>query len=272
MTFKTALLALTIALGSTARADLVEQWQKAAVRKHPTLAASGSPLNQRFLAIVAEKKSSEPGFFQKPDWPMRAAELAAAEIKKDEMAAAEKAKAEEAKMAEEKERAAEIAEMERQWETQKAKWVFDRLVFGDDEATIIKKLNLSKLVTARTAGGARVALSSRYRWMIGEHKFDLDFEMTPTFQGLTISPLPESTGDLDSLIKEDWTALRTAAIERFGAPTKSIPFPAAAQLQKGGLTATDTWNQPTRTITLGVAEDEGKGQATLKIDSPGGKR
>lgn len=271
MTSKFALLALPLVLGSTARADLVEQWQKAAVRKHPTLATSGSPLNQRFLTIVAEKKVSEPDFFKKPDWPMRAAELAAAEIKKDEMAAAEKTKADEAKKAEEKERTAEVAEMERQWETQKAKWVFDRLVFGDDEPTVIKKLNLSKLVTARSAGGARVALSSRYRWMIGEHKFDLDFEMGPAFKGLTISPLPESTGDLDSLIKEDWTALRAAAIEHFGAPTKSVPFPAAAQLRKGGLTATDTWDQATRTITLGVAEDEGKAQAALKISGGGGR-
>jgi hypothetical protein len=271
MNFKPALLALTLALTSTALADLVEQWQKAAVRKHPTLATSGSPLNQRFLAIVAEKKASEPGFFQKPDWPMRAADAAAEAVKKDEKAAAEKAKVEEAQMAEEKERAAEQAELEKSWEVQKAKWVFDRLVFGDDEATVIKKLNLSKLVTARSSGGARVALSSRYRWVIGEHKFDLDFEMSSGFKGLTISPLPESTADLDSLIKEDWTALRAAAIERFGAPTKSTPFPAAAQLKKGALTATDTWEQATRTITLGVAEDDGKGQATLKISAPGGR-
>lgn len=261
------LIAATLTLPA-AHSQMAERWQKAAVQKHPSLATPGSPLNQRFLAIVAEKRASDPGFFQRADWPVRAADAAAEALRAEEAAAAVKAKAEGERMAAEKERAAEVAAMEREWEQQKAKWVFERLVFGDDEQTVVRKLNLSKLVAQRSPGNVRIALSSRYRWTIGERKFDLDFDMKPGLAAITLAPLPESTADLDSLVHGDWDALRAAAIERFGAPSKSTPFPTAAQLRRGDLTATDTWEQPTRTITLGVAEDGDKCQATLRIADP----
>ncbi|MEI9892973.1 MAG: hypothetical protein WDN28_03410 [Chthoniobacter sp.] len=82
--------------GHALAAQTVETWQKAAVQKHPTLAQAGSPLNVRFLAIVAEKRQSEPAYFSRPDWPMRAADAADAALRAEELAVSEKAKAEEA--------------------------------------------------------------------------------------------------------------------------------------------------------------------------------
>ena len=87
-----------LTLAQPLAAQTAEQWQKSAVQKHPMLAQAGSPLNQRFLALVAAKRQAEPAFFSKPDWPMRAAEEAAATLKVEDMAAAAK-KAEEEKAA-----------------------------------------------------------------------------------------------------------------------------------------------------------------------------
>lgn len=249
-------------------AKLVEQWQKAAVQKHPSLATAGSALNQRFLAIVAGKRTSDTAFFAAPDWPMRAAEAAAAELKAEETAAKEKAKAEMERTETERARAEEIAEWEREWEGERKRWVFDRLVFGDKEEVVVRKLNLSKLVTARAAPGGRVALSSRFRWVIGESKFNMDFEMKDGLAAITFECLPEDVGDLDSLIHEDWERLRTATIELFGQPVRSVTFPKAERLTRGGLTETDAWEQPARQVTLGISEDEGKCTATLRINSP----
>src|SRR5258708_5748932 len=76
-------------------AQTVERWQAAAVMKYPALKESGSPLNQQFLATIAEKRKSEPGFFNQPDWPMRAADLAVEQMRATEAAAKQKALADE---------------------------------------------------------------------------------------------------------------------------------------------------------------------------------
>ena len=59
-----------------ARINVELKMQAAAVLKYPALKESGSPLNQQFLATIAEKRKSDPAFFNQPDWPMRAADLA----------------------------------------------------------------------------------------------------------------------------------------------------------------------------------------------------
>jgi len=72
-------------------AQTVERWEAAAVLKYPALREQGSPLNKQFLAVVAAKRQSEPDFFNQPDWPLRAADLAIAEIKNAEAAPKQKA-------------------------------------------------------------------------------------------------------------------------------------------------------------------------------------
>lgn len=280
MKFIAALIATSLALSAIAVSQTVEAWQKAAVRKYPALGKPGSPLNEKFLAIIAEKKTSEPAYFQRIDWPMRAADAAMKAVRDDEAAAKEKAKADaeaaamraksdQRQAAMDEAKAIEMARLEKEWEKQKDRWIFDRLVFGDDELTIVDKLATSKLVTQRSPGNVRIALGSRYRWVIGERKFDIDLEMVGGLSGITAAPLPESTADLADFVKGDWEALRAALIERVGPPTQSTPFPEAAQLRPGSLTPTDVWQQPHRTITIGVFEEGGRCQAMLRVSMPG---
>jgi hypothetical protein len=280
-----ALLAMLVTLhAAPVPSQTVERWQAAAVLKYPALKQPGSPLNQQFLAVVAEKRKSDPAFFNQPDWPLRAADLAVAGLAAAETAAKEKAKADEP-AAQEKDRAEaaaaksmtreqrekadadrEHAEELAQWESQKDKWVFDRLVFGDSEEVIIRKLNLSKMVSARVAPKARVELNSRYRWVIGERNFNMEFEMKDDkLAAITFGCLAEKTTELDTLVREDWDKLRAAAIERFGPPAKSPGYPAKSALHRGGLSVTDVWERPGSRIELGVAEEESKCNPALRI-------
>jgi hypothetical protein len=279
----------------------VERWQAAAVLKYPALRDPGSPLNKQFLSVVTAKRQSEPAFFNQPDWPLRAADLAVQEIQNAEAAAKQKAIADEqaakakAKAEEEKTKA-EIAarrnmtpderremnrkdvksEMDRlnaeeiaQWDTQKDKWVFDRLIFGDAEDVIIRKLNLSKLVTPRVPPTSRIELNSRFRWDLGERKYNMDFEMKDDkLAAINFGCLSEKTTELDTLVKEDWDKLRAAAIERFGPPTTSNDFPTTKTLKRGGTTVTDIWARPGYAITLGVAEEESRCNPALRIGEP----
>lgn len=253
---------LLLAVATPLCAQTVETWQKAAVQKHPALAQAGSPLNERFLAIVAEKRKSEPAYFSRPDWPMRAADAAEAALRAEELAVTEKAKAEEAA------RLAKMAPEERDWERDKARWVFERLVFGDDEDAIVNKLTHSKLIASRVSPSARVPLGSHFQWVIGDSKFHLDFEMKDKLVAIVFESKAETTDNLDGFIRDDWQKLRASAIEQFGPPAKTVAFPDAKSLHAGGWTVTDTWDRPGSRIKLGVTEDSGKCAATLRISDP----
>jgi hypothetical protein len=246
-----------LALAPPLDAQTVQASQSAAVRKYPALAEAGSPLNQRFLAIVAEKRKSEPAFFTKPDWPLRAADAAAATLKAEE---------EKTKAAEEAQLAAMTPD-ERVWESDKPRWVFERLVFGDGEETIVKKLNGSKIITSRVAPSARVPLGSRFQWVIGESKFHLDFEMKDDhLVAFAFDCSPEKTSNLDGFVHDDWTRLRAAIVDRYGPPAKSVEYPDdTKKLQKGNWTVTDSWERPGFGIKLGVKEDDGRCSAALRI-------
>lgn len=252
------MLAITLPLP----AQSVDTWQTAAVRKYPALTEAGSPLNTRFLAIIAEKKKSDPAFFTKPDWPMRAATAAAEALRAEELAASEKTKSEE------EARLAKMAPEEREWEKDKARWIFERLVFGDKEDTIVSKLNRSKTITSRVSPSMRVVLDSRFQWVIGESKYRLSFEMKDTLAAILVESSPEKAENLAEFIHEDWEKLRKAAIEQFGPPTKTVAFPDAKNLHAGGWTVTDTWDRPGSRIKLGVTEDSGKCSAALRISDP----
>jgi len=263
-------------------AQTVERWQAAAVLKYPALKEPGSPLNRQFLAIVAAKRQAEPGFFTPADWPMRAADLAVEGLKAAETAAQAQAQAEEAKAQAEakaaksmtrdqQERALlaqERADEAAQWEARKAKWIFDKLIFGDSEDVIIRKLNASKLVAPRVAPSLRVDLNSRYRWIVGERKFNLEFEMKESLVAVSFACLAEKTTELDTLVREDWDKLRAAAIELFGPPSKTTDFPDTKGLRRGGLTVTDLWERPGAVIALGVAESESRCHPALRISDP----
>lgn len=243
-------------------AQTVDTWQTAAVRKYPALTEAGSPLNTRFLAIIAEKKKSEPAFFSKPDWPMRAATTAAEALRVEEAAAAAKVKTEDDA------RLAKLTPDERDWERDKARWIFERLAWGDDEETIVKKLNRSKLITSRVSPSMRVVLDSRFQWVIGETKYRMSFEMKDKLAAMTFESSPEKSENLAEFIHEDWEKLRKAVIAQFGEPTKTVPFPDAKALKTGGWTVTDTWDRPATRIKLGVTEDSGRGSAALRIGDP----
>jgi len=246
-------------------AQTAEQWQRAAVQKYPALAQAGSPLNQKFLAIVAAKRTAEPAYFTQPDWPMRAVEEAVAALRAEEMAVAAK-KAEEEKAA-----AAKLAEMspdEQAWEREKERWVFERLVFGDDDGAIAKKLYASKLITARVPPGLRAPLSSRFWWVIGESKYYADFETKDGLVAIVFESLAEPVSALPNLVNDDWKRLREAVVERFGAPAKSVEFPSGGKLHLGGWTVTDTWERPGFRMKLGITEDGGKCSAALRISDP----
>jgi len=255
-------LLVLCAVATPLAAQTVETWQKAAVQKHPALAQAGSPLNVRFLAIVAEKRKSEPAYFTRPDWPMRTADAADAALRAEELAVSEKAKAEEAA------RLAKMTPEEREWDKDKARWIFERLVFGDTEETIVNKLNRSKLITSRVSPSTRVPLGSHFQWVMGETKFHLDFEMKDKLAAILFESPAENTDNLDGFVHDDWQKLRTAAIEQFGAPAKTVAFPDAKSLKAGGWTVTDTWDRPGSRIKLGVTEDSGKCRAALRISDP----
>ncbi|MEP6669660.1 MAG: hypothetical protein ABJF10_10935 [Chthoniobacter sp.] len=253
---------LLLAMALPLAAQTVETWQKAAVQKHPALTQAGSPLNVRFLAIIAEKRKSEPAYFSKPDWPMRAADAADAALRAEDLAVSEKAKAEEAA------RLAKMTPEEREWDHDKARWVFERLVFGDTEETIVSKLTHSKLITSRVSPSTRVPLGTHFQWVLGETKYNLDFEMKDKLAAIVFESPAEATDNLDGFIHDDWQKLRTAAVEQFGPPTKTIAYPDAKALHAGGWTVTDTWDRPGSRIKLGVTEDSGKGRAALRISDP----
>ena len=257
-----ALLLIVLAMTMPLSAQSVDTWQTAAVRKYPALTEAGSPLNTRFLAIIAEKKKSEPAFFSKPDWPMRAATAAAETLRAEELAVSTKAKAEEDA------RLAKMAPEEREWEKDKARWIFERLVFGDKEEAIVSKLNRSKIITSRVSPSMRVVLDSRFQWVIGESKYRLSFEMKDTLAAILVESSPEKAENLAEFIHEDWEKLRKAAIENFGEPTKAVAFPDAKSLHPGGWTVTDTWGRPGSRIKLGVTEDSGRCSAALRISDP----
>lgn len=284
VTMKVILLALLASLATLHAAPVpsqtVERWQTAAVIKYPALKQPGSPLNVQFLALIAEKRKSEPAFFTQPDWPLRAADAVAAKMQAEELAAKEKAKAEdlayskmskkERREVDEKEEKAEKAEnFEKETERKKDQWIFDRLVFGDTEENIMTKLYASTLVTSRVGQSARVELDLRFRWVIGETKFNIGFEFkNDHLSAMNFNCVPERPTELDTLIREDWDRLRAAAIERFGPPTKSAAYPTVSKLQRGGITVTDVWERPGRPIALGIKEEEGKCNPTLRISDP----
>lgn len=280
-------LALAVSLHAAAPAQSVERYQAMAVLKYPALKESGSPFNKQFISVVNAKRQSEPAFFNAPDWPLRAAELAATEMQAAENAAREKAKAEEAKakaeelalskmskserraVEEGKEQAEKIAKLEADTEKKKDQWVFDQLIFGDSEEFIRHKLYKSKLVTFRAGPNARAELSDRFRWEVDERKFNIAFEMKDdALAGITFDCLPQRSSELDTIVKEDWDKLRAAAINLFGEPTKTIGFPTTAKLRRGGVTVTDVWERPGRPVSLGLRESEGKCNPTLKIADP----
>ncbi|MEI9892974.1 MAG: hypothetical protein WDN28_03415 [Chthoniobacter sp.] len=62
----------------------------------------------------------------------------------------------------------------------------------------------------------------------------------------------ETTDNLDGFIHDDWQKLRTAALEQFGPPAKTVAYPDAKSLHRGGWTVTDTWDRPGSRIKLGV--------------------
>lgn len=262
-----AMLLALLAAALQLTAQTVEQWQRTAVQKHPALAQAGSPLNTRFLALVAEKRKSDPAYFAKPDWPLRAAEEVAAGLRAEEAAANEKkAEMQRAETA----RLEAMTPEEREWEAEKARWVFERLVFGDDQQKIVGKLSLSKLITARAAPSARVPLGSRFWWVMGESKFYLDFQMKDGLAAINFDSLAERTTSLDSVIREDWDKLRAAVIEQFGPPATTIPYPdSAKKLKAGAWTVTDTWERPGSRMKLGLTEDDGKCSVSLRISDPG---
>ena len=264
-----ALLASVAALqAAPAPPQMVERSQKAAVQKHPALGQAGSPLNRKFLAIVAMKRTAEPQFFDQPDWPLRAADAAAAHLRAEEGAAQASAAAEMKRTEAEREKAEEISEWEKKWEAEKARWIFDRLVFGDSEEAIVRKLSLSKIVSVR-AKGERLDLNSRFRWVLGESKFNLAFEMKDGLAAITFECLPMSASELEGLIREDWDKLRAAALEQLGPPTKSSPFPTGGKVMRGGWTVTDAWTQPGREAALGLSEEGGRCHAILRLGDPG---
>lgn len=252
---------LALALGAAAlplAAQTVEQWQQDAVRRYPALAQAGSPFNQRFLAIVAEKRKSEPGFFARPDWPVRAADAVAAAIKAEE----------DAVKAADAARLAKMSPDEQEWEKTKERWFFEKLAFGDDEATIAKKLYTSKTLTARVPAVSRMELDARFQWVMGDSKFRLAFEAKDGLAAVILQSPPQQSDALDSLINDDWGKLRAAAIERFGPPVHSVEFPVEAKLQRGGWTVTDTWERADARIKLGIISDGGKCSAGLRISDP----
>ncbi len=48
--------------------------QQQAIKKYPEISVAGSALNKAFVAEVARRKQTNPGFFRFPDWPMRLAD------------------------------------------------------------------------------------------------------------------------------------------------------------------------------------------------------
>lgn len=60
MKWSASVLLALLALAQPLAAQTVEQWQRSAVQKYPALAQAGSPLNQRFIAIVTAKRQAEP--------------------------------------------------------------------------------------------------------------------------------------------------------------------------------------------------------------------
>lgn len=219
-------------------------------------------MNQRFLAIVAEKRKSEPAFFTKTDWPVRAADLAAAAIQADAAAEAAKAKAAEA------ERTSKMSPDELEWDKQKDKWIFERLAFGDKDDTVAKKLYQSKLITARASQATRVDLGQRFRWVLGDAKYDMDFEMKDGLAAIVFNSQAEETGKANGFLKDDWEKLRATAIEKFGQPEKTAPYPSDAAIRAHGWKVTDTWTHQGAHIKLGVTDDDGRSSATLRISDP----
>ena len=49
---------------------MAQDWQAQAVRKYPGLGIRSSPLNQQFIAAVAERRRTNPAFFSDSRWPL----------------------------------------------------------------------------------------------------------------------------------------------------------------------------------------------------------
>ena len=69
-----AVFAALLFFVSTASAQTVAASQQQAIKKYPELSVAGSALNKAFVAEVARRKQTNPGFFRFPDWPMRLAD------------------------------------------------------------------------------------------------------------------------------------------------------------------------------------------------------
>jgi hypothetical protein len=60
-----------------------QQAQAMAVRQNPELGRKGSALNQRFVSIYESERLLNPDAFQDPQWPLKIAQRAVAELKKE---------------------------------------------------------------------------------------------------------------------------------------------------------------------------------------------
>jgi hypothetical protein len=54
--------------------EAVTEAQYAAVARYPELGKAGSAFNNRFVSTYRERRSVDPDFFARPDWPVRLAD------------------------------------------------------------------------------------------------------------------------------------------------------------------------------------------------------
>lgn len=264
------LIALTLiafaAAAFAADSVAVEDWQRKAVAKYPSLAVEGSDLNRKFVELVKFHRAVNPGFFNEDDWPMRAAELAndrlreAAESRHRAETAKQRAREREAKAA------ADEKEMLAQWESEKPRRVFDKLVFGDSEEMVRRKLDVSDMVKPTVYRGGSLGIS--YEWPIGELVCRLAFKVDGGLSEISAWARARNASYLDTLVMRDWETLRAVAIERYGPPTKSAPYPSIFGVKNGFGIVTDRWELPDRTIAVQLVEENSTFYPLLEISDP----
>jgi hypothetical protein len=149
---------------------------------------------------------------------------------------------------------------------------FDTLKFGDDRATVTKKLKESKLLNADLDGTffGRAGLNGVYRTKekIGSlHCFlFFDWDEDDKLKEVTLQSIDQKIEDYDGIIKPCWTQMIDQLTELYGKAASSSKIPTPDKIPEGQMQPSHIWKKEIGgSVLLGVSQVGKAYQAVVRF-------